>query len=155
MADVHDKLTRRKNMQAIRNCDTAIEKKISRILDELEVDYSPQVKELPGRPDFVIEQYRAVIFVHGCFWHGHQCDLFKIPKTRTEFWLKKIGDNVHRDRLVIHKLIATGWKVLLIWECALKGRSKASQTEVSERIEEWLCASDVSAEINTKGINKI
>ncbi|MBN3125479.1 very short patch repair endonuclease [Pectobacterium brasiliense] len=155
MADVHGKLTRRKNMQAIHNCDTAIEKKISRILDVLEIDYRTQAKDLPGRPDFVVEQYRAVIFVHGCFWHGHQCDLFKVPQTRTEFWMKKIGDNIERDHRVIEKLTSTGWKVLLIWECVLKGRSKKTQTEVSERIEEWLCASSSSAEINTQGIKKM
>lgn len=155
MADVHDRLTRRKNMQAIHNCGTAIEKKLSKILDELEIVYRTQAKDLPGKPDFVIEQYQAIIFVHGCFWHGHKCHLFKVPKTRTEFWMKKINNNIIRDQKVIEDLTAMRWKVLLIWECVLKGHLKKPKVEVSERIEEWLCASTTNSQINTKGIHNM
>lgn len=89
MADVHSPSIRSKNMRAIRNKNTAIEKCLSRILDESGIAYRTQVSELPGKPDFVIDDYKAIIFVHGCFWHQHDCYLFKVPATRTDFWLKK------------------------------------------------------------------
>lgn len=153
MADVHDPETRSKNMRAIRNSGTAIEIKLAKILDQLDLTYQTQVKSLSGRPDFVLINYKAIIFVHGCFWHGHNCKLFKIPKTRTNFWLGKIHSNCMRDQIVIQNLAAQGWKVLIIWECALKSSSKKNLLEISERIEEWLCASDKHAIIDTAGIH--
>jgi len=152
MADVHDPLTRSKNMRAISNSGTAIEKNISELLDNLGISYRIQVKELPGKPDFVIDSYQAIIFVHGCFWHGHNCHLFKVPKTRTNFWLNKISSNVLRDKETLVKLSTQGWKVLLIRECALRGPLKSNPKELSERVEEWLCVNNKNAVIDTTGI---
>lgn len=76
------------------------------------------MKDLPGRPDIVLPKFRAVIFVHGCFWHGHDCRYFKVPQTRTGFWLDKIGKNQERDRQQLEKLGQQGWRVLVVWECA-------------------------------------
>jgi DNA mismatch endonuclease (patch repair protein) len=91
MADVHDKATRSKNMRAIATRDTAIEKRLASVLTEQGVTFRVQDATLPGRPDFVVDDYHCVIFTHGCFWHHHNCYLFKVPATRTEFWLEKIG----------------------------------------------------------------
>lgn len=89
MADVHDKATRSKNMRAIATRDTAIEKRLASLLTEQGVTFRVQDAALPGRPDFVVDDYRCVIFTHGCFWHHHHCYLFKVPATRTAFWLEK------------------------------------------------------------------
>lgn len=122
MVDVHDKATRSKNMRAIATRDTAIEKRLASLLTGQGLAFRVQDASLPGRPDFVVDEYRCVIFTHGCFWHHHHCYLFKVPATRTEFWLEKIGKNVERDRRDISRLQELGWRVLIVWECALRGR---------------------------------
>jgi len=82
------------------------------------------VKNLPGSPDVVLPKYKTVIFIHGCFWHGHQsCKYFTIPKTRTEWWISKININNANDRKAIDKLSEQSWKVITIWECELKSNS--------------------------------
>ncbi|HDL6515503.1 TPA: very short patch repair endonuclease [Yersinia enterocolitica] len=155
MADVHSSETRSKNMRAIRTKDTAIEVKLAKVLDLLGLSYRVQISELPGKPDFVIDDYRAIIFVHGCFWHKHNCYLFKTPATRTDFWLKKIQGNVKRDNDVIKHLSADGWKVLVVWECALRGKYKLTDNDISARVEEWICSSEVNAQIDTQGIIQV
>lgn len=154
MTDVHDKATRSKNMQAVKKENTFIEKRIALILSNLSISFGVQDTTLLGKPDFVIEQYKAIIFTHGCFWHQHDCYLFKVPQTRTEFWLNKIAGNKQRDDNVIKELMNLGWKILIIWECAIRGREKLSDQMLSERIEEWLCSCSHNAEIGTKGIKK-
>ncbi|KLU13967.1 MULTISPECIES: very short patch repair endonuclease [Xenorhabdus] len=153
MADVHPSAIRSKNMKAIRNCDTAIEIKLAAILEDAGFQFRTQVKELPGKPDFVIDEYRKIIFTHGCFWHHHECYLFKVPMTRTEFWMNKFEKNVLRDKAINEKLRSDGWHVMVIWECAIKGRFRLPVQELSERIEEWICAGSDSVEIDTKGIH--
>lgn len=153
MADVHDKATRSKNMRAIATRDTAIEKRLAGLLAEQGLDYRVQDDSLPGRPDFVLDEYRCVIFTHGCFWHHHHCYLFKLPATRTEFWLDKIGKNVERDRRDTQRLAGLGWRVLIVWECALRGREKLGDIALSERLEEWICGGGASAQIDTLGIH--
>ncbi|MBR7331675.1 very short patch repair endonuclease, partial [Klebsiella pneumoniae] len=74
-----------------------------------------------------------------CFWHRHDCYLFKVPATRTDFWLEKIGKNVQRDRRDIGTLVEQGWRVLVVWECALRGRLKLNDRDLTERLEEWIC----------------
>jgi len=83
--------------------------------------YRLHVKNLPGKPDIVLPKYKTVIFVNGCFWHGHKgCRYFLLPKTRTEWWLQKISDTQSRDKLAKQELENLGWKVIVIWECELK-----------------------------------
>lgn len=118
MADVHDKATRSKNMRAIATRDTAIEKRLAALLTQAGFTFRVQEASLPGRPDFLLSDYRCVIFTHGCFWHHHHCYLFKVPATRTDFWLKKIGANVQRDRRDLAMLLAQGWRVLIVWRSA-------------------------------------
>jgi DNA mismatch endonuclease (patch repair protein) len=153
MADVHDKATRSKNMRAIATRDTSIEKRVAALLNELELSFRVQAVDLAGRPDFVLDEPRCVIFTHGCFWHHHDCYLFKVPATRTQFWLDKIGKNVERDNRDVARLQEEGWRVLIVWECALRGRMKLSDVALSERLEEWICGGDNSAQIDTQGIH--
>ncbi|WP_336220941.1 very short patch repair endonuclease [Citrobacter amalonaticus] len=153
MADVHDKATRSKNMRAIATRDTAIEKRLASLLTEQGITFRVQDAALAGRPDFVVDAYQCVIFTHGCFWHQHHCYLFKVPATRTDFWLAKIGKNVERDRRDVASLQALGWRVLIVWECALRGREKLSDVALAERLEEWICGGGPSAQIDTQGMH--
>ncbi|UAK19600.1 very short patch repair endonuclease [Kluyvera sp. CRP] len=155
MADVHDKATRSKNMRAIGTQNTAIEKRMASLLEQLGLRWRAQDTRLPGRPDFTLDDYRCVIFTHGCFWHQHDCYLFKVPATRTEFWLAKIGANAARDRRDIGLLVEQGWRVLVVWECALRGRQKLSDSALSERLEEWICGGEGSAQIGIQGITNL
>ena len=153
MADVHDKKTRSKNMRAIATRDTAIEKRLAACLDSLGLHFRVQDAGLPGRPDFVLDEYRCVIFAHGCFWHHHHCYLFKVPATRTDFWLDKVGKNVARDRRDCALLQQQNWRVLVVWECALRGKLKLSEQALRERLEEWICEGGKAAQIDTQGIH--
>ena len=155
MTDVHDKATRSKNMRAIGTRDTAIEKRLAGLLTQAGFEYRVQDAALAGRPDFVIDSYQCIIFTHGCFWHHHDCYLFKVPATRTEFWLDKIGKNVIRDAPDRAALLAQGWRVLVVWECALRGRLKLDDAALIERLEEWICGGGQSAQIDTQGIQDI
>lgn len=155
MTDVHDKATRSKNMRAIATSDSAIEKRLAALLTSLDVIFRVQDAGLAGRPDFVVDAQRCVIFTHGCFWHHHHCYLFKVPATRTAFWLDKIDKNVARDRRDIALLLEQGWRVLVVWECALRGREKLSSAALSERLEEWLCCGGPRADIDTCGIHTV
>lgn len=153
MADVHSQAIRSKNMRAIRNQDTAIEQRIALILKDRGFTYRVQDKALPGRPDFVLPAETAIIFVHGCFWHRHHCYLFKMPATRTEFWSGKINSNVERDRRYVEQLREGGWKVLIVWECALRGKLQLQDSALIERLEEWLLAATDSSEIDHQGLH--
>lgn len=155
MTDVHDKATRSKNMRAIGTRDTAIEKRLAGLLTQAGFEFRVQDAALPGRPDFVIDSYQCIIFTHGCFWHHHDCYLFKVPATRTEFWLEKIGKNGLRDARDRAALLVQGWRVLVVWECALRGRLKLDDAALIERLEEWICGGGQSAQIDTQGIQDI
>lgn len=87
-------------------------------------------RKLPGRPDLVFPSRRAVVFIHGCFWHGHDCSLFRWPGTRPQFWRDKLGGNIARDARVRQALTADGWRVLDVWECNLRGRDRQPPEEV-------------------------
>lgn len=102
---------------------------------------------LPGKPDMVFPQWNAVLFVHGCFWHGHRCHLFKWPKSREDFWHLKISGNVARDAWSIAALRESGWRVGIVWECALKGRKHLPPTRVIERCSSWLRSNRKSLEL--------
>lgn len=125
-------------MSGIRGKDTAPEMLIRRGLHARGFRFRLHRKDLPGKPDLVLPGHGAVIFVHGCFWHRHDCHLFKWPGTRVEFWREKIGKNVTRDAAVKADLAARGWRVLTIWECALKGRTRRPVDEVLEEAAAWL-----------------
>lgn len=121
---------RRFNMSRIRSKDTKPELLIRRGLHAAGLRYSLHVRELPGRPDLVFPRYRAAIQIHGCFWHGHDCQLFRLPATRQAFWAAKIAGNQDRDRQTAAALQAAGWRLLIVWECALKGPTRRPVPEV-------------------------
>ncbi len=121
MADVHSKQVRSYNMSRIRGKDTTPEILVRKFLYSKGLRYRLHDRSLPGRPDIVFRKRRVVIFIQGCFWHGHRgCKYFTIPKTRTEWWTKKILSNRTRDGRNMEKLIKSGWRVIEIFECELK-----------------------------------
>lgn len=121
MTDVHSKEIRSYNMSRIRSKDTKPELLVRRFLFSKGFRYRLHDKRLPGKPDIVLPKYHTVIFIHGCFWHGHEnCRYFVVPKTRTDWWLNKIRNNAGGDLIVSDKLISAGWKIITIWECELK-----------------------------------
>jgi DNA mismatch endonuclease, patch repair protein len=124
MADVKKALTRSELMARIKSRDTRPELHVRHFLWASGFRYRLHGKSLPGRPDIVLSRYKTVIFVHGCFWHGHaDCKQFKLPRTRTDFWQDKISRNQTRDAAAITKLQAMGWQVIVIWECELTGQN--------------------------------
>lgn len=125
MTDVHDKITRSYNMSQIKGKDTKPEMLVRKYIFSKGFRYRLHDKKLPGKPDVVLPKLKVVVFIHGCFWHGHSnCRYFVLPKTRTEWWLKKIERNKQLDSENSKKLKDAGWKVLTIFECKLKSNSR-------------------------------
>lgn len=147
MTDVVDPETRSRMMSGIRGKDTMPELEIRHQLHRLGFRYRLHDKQLPGKPDIVLKKYDAVIFVHGCFWHRHHCHLFKWPKTRPEFWKEKINRNHENDLKALQKIQSSGWRVCIVWECAIKGATKDTQV-ISETIARWLKGNKSMLEIS-------
>jgi len=121
MADVHTKETRSYNMSRIKSANTKPELHVRKFLFSKGYRYRLHSKDLPGKPDIVLPRYKTIIFVNGCFWHGHQnCKYFAIPKTKTEWWVNKINGNIINDQQKKEALEDLGWNVITIWECQLK-----------------------------------
>ena len=133
MADVLTREQRRLNMSRIRGRDTKPELILRRGLHALGLRFRLHRKDLPGKPDLVFVRHRAIILVHGCFWHGHHCPMFRWPATRPEFWKEKIAGNHERDQAVVKTLSEAGWRVLVIWECALRGPARRPVEDVLDR----------------------
>lgn len=149
MGDVHDPETRSRNMAAIRSRDTKPEMMIRKALHASGLRYRLNVRALPGKPDIVLPRHRAVVFVHGCFWHRHECELFRWPASRTEFWRDKLNGNVARDMTTADALDKAGWRQAVIWECALKGRKKPDFQETMQRLIAWIRSNEQA--INIRG----
>ncbi len=150
MTDIVDLATRSRMMAGIRAKNTRPEILIRRSLHSHGLRYKLHDKSLPGRPDLVFPKYRAVIFVHGCFWHGHDCDRFRLPKTRVEFWGQKILKNRARDLAVKNALEHDGWRIAVIWECSLKKTARHLDEKQITQIKEWLVSDRPSFEINSR-----
>lgn len=138
MADIVPAHVRSRMMSGIRGKDTKPELLVRRALHAAGFRYRLHERTLPGKPDMVFPKYSAVVFIHGCFWHGHDCHLFRMPSTRTEFWQAKISGNVARDLRAITLLWETGWRVGTVWECALKGREKLPVDDIAATLAVWL-----------------
>lgn len=121
-------------MSRIRGSNTKLEVLVRKGLHARGLRYRLGGAKLPGRPDIVLSKYRTVVFVHGCFWHGHDCPLYRVPKTRPEFWQAKIKTNRARDRRVNDQLKSLGWYVIEVWECSLRGLRPEGQSLVLDRI---------------------
>lgn len=136
--DTVDEKTRSKIMSRVRSKDTGPELLVRKALHKQGFRYRLHPKNLPGHPDMVFPRYRAVIFVHGCFWHRHGCHLSTSPKTHQDFWKEKFEANVKRDRRIQEELRSSGWRILTIWECALEGKMKLPTEELLEKVCCWL-----------------
>jgi DNA mismatch endonuclease (patch repair protein) len=134
-------------MSGIRSADTAPELKLRRGLHRAGFRYRLNNRSLPGSPDLVFHKHRAVIQVNGCLWHGHDCHLFRQPRTNPEFWRAKIDANRERDRRNRVLLKDLGWRLLEVWECAMKGKESLAQDDLVERVADWIESTDDYAEI--------
>ena len=121
MSDVFSPQKRREVMASIRGKDTKEELLVRRFLFQHGLRFRTSDRRLPGRPDIVLAKYRTVIFLNGCFWHGHE-GCYRLPKTNQEFWRRKIERNRARDEQNIARLLAMGWRPLVVWECELRGK---------------------------------
>ena len=132
--DVHSPEQRSYNMSRIKGKNTKPELLVRKWLWSRGYRYRLHRKDLPGKPDIVFPKQKKAVFVHGCFWHKHDCRYFKWPRTNREFWKKKINENVRRDQKNYQDLIADGWNYFIVWECELK----ADITGLWDRLAEFL-----------------
>jgi len=148
MADVVSKEVRSRMMAGIRGKDTKPEMIVRRVLTAAGVRYRLHRRDLPGAPDLVMAGRRTVIFVHGCFWHRHEgCRYAKLPSSNAEFWRAKLESNVERDRKAVADLLATGWRVLTVWECATR---RNSESDMEKLIIRWLEGSQRNSEVSDR-----
>jgi DNA mismatch endonuclease (patch repair protein) len=134
-------------MSGIRGKDTKPEMVLRRALHARGFRYRLHDRHLPGRPDLVFPRFRAAIFVNGCFWHGHDCHLFRLPATRPEFWEAKIASNRLRDAQAESELLQSGWRVLKVWECALKGRTSRPPEWIIDTVSAWIAGRELLHEV--------
>ncbi len=144
MVDVVDAATRSRMMAGIRAKNTAPELLVRRGLHRLGFRFRLHDKRLPGKPDLLLPKYSAAIFVHGCFWHGHDCPAFKWPATRAEFWRSKIELNRKNDERHIEALHGMGWRVCVIWECSVR---KPGSEALVAHIARWLAGTSRTLEV--------
>ncbi|WP_297730310.1 very short patch repair endonuclease [uncultured Maricaulis sp.] len=136
MTDIVDRKTRSRMMAGIGGKDTKPELVLRRALHARGLRYRLHTKNLPGKPDIVLPKHKAVIFVHGCFWHRHPgCRYATTPATRAEFWAEKFRGNVERDARILADVRSAGWRTAVVWECALKARDVDA---VADRLSGWL-----------------
>lgn len=147
MADIVDTATRSRMMSGIRGKNTKPEYHIRSLLHRNGFRFRLHVKDLPGKPDIVLPRYHAIVFINGCFWHGHDCHLFKLPGTRTEFWKTKISRNHENDQRAIGLLNESGWRVASVWECAIRGKHRLTDALIIERLAEWIRSEEAMLEL--------
>ena len=147
MADVVSPEKRSHMMAGIRGKNTMPELVLRRGLHRAGFRFQLHRRDLPGKPDLVFPRFRAVLFVQGCFWHGHDCHLFKWPTSRAEFWRTKIRENKRRDELALTRLRESGWRVAQVWECSLKGSRRQSLEAVVNGVADWLKSTNTQLEI--------
>lgn len=148
MADVVSHKKRSEMMSGIRSTNTRPELLLRKALFARGFRYRLNDRNLPGKPDLVFPGRNAVIMVNGCFWHGHDCHLFKWPSTRPEFWRAKIEGNRARDARVNNDLATLGWRRACIWECAIRGKTRKPFDDVVETCVNWLRSSDHTIEVS-------
>ena len=149
MTDIVSPEIRSRIMSGIRSVDTKPELMLRRGLHRRGFRFRLHDRALPGRPDLVFSGRRSVIFVNGCFWHGHQCHLFRWPRSREDFWREKITGNMERDRLNRTRLLEQGWRICRVWECGSKGKHRLPVDSVIDRCAAWL--DGVERELDIKG----
>lgn len=153
MADVFSKKKRSQIMSKIRAKDTKPEIWLRKELHRLGFRYRLHDTKLPGKPDLKLAKYNAVILIHGCFWHGHNCRLFRMPKTNKDYWNKKILNNKKRDDINREELHEKKWRILIMWECAIKGPEKKQKDHLISEIIQWLHSNQYYKEITGDKMN--
>jgi DNA mismatch endonuclease (patch repair protein) len=139
--DTVDQATRSRIMASVGQKNTGAETILRSSLHKEGFRYRLHVRSLPGSPDLVFPRFGAVIFVHGCYWHSHECYKSTVPKSNRSFWTEKFKANRQRDKLNINLLLKQGWRVVIVWECALLGKGALPPGEVAARAREWLHSS--------------
>jgi len=147
MPDIVSPETRSRMMSGIRGTDTKPEMMLRRGLHARGFRFRLHDRFLPGKPDLVFSRYHAVLFAHGCFWHGHDCHLFRLPSTRPELWAAKISRNREVDQRTDEALAQLGWRIGIVWECGLKGRIRRNLDDVISACAQWLCSDRMRLEI--------
>ncbi|WP_083340788.1 very short patch repair endonuclease [Chromobacterium amazonense] len=155
MTDIVDKTTRSRMMSGIRSKNTRPEVLIRKALHAQGFRYRLHQRGLPGKPDLCFPKYKAVILIHGCFWHGHTCRYFKIPQTRTDFWLDKINGNRQRDTRQLMQLKQAGWRVLVVWECTIRKKHLQTKDMLIDCIANWLIMGNCDSQIDEIGIQPL
>ena len=138
MADNVSAIVRSRMMSGIRSTNTKPEMTLRKALHARGFRFRLHDRTLPGSPDIVLTKYRAALFAHGCFWHGHDCHLFKLPSTRSDFWQAKIDRNREIDYSAHASLLDQGWRVGVVWECAMRGRTRFPLEDLINICDEWL-----------------
>lgn len=147
LADVVDVETRSRMMAGIRGKNTGPEIRLRKALHRAGLRYRLHSARLPGRPDIVLPKHHAAIFVHGCFWHRHQgCRFATVPKTNEAFWQEKFARNVKRDKDIIDRLVAAGWRVCIVWGCTI---GKDQNQAIIDQIVSWIARDDATLEIGS------
>ena len=145
MMDVVNKATRSRMMAGIRGKDTMPELALRRALHRRGLRYRLHARDLPGRPDMVLPRFRAVLLVHGCFWHRHdRCSFATIPASNVPFWKKKFRENMDRDSRNVEALLQAGWRVGIIWECAIRGMNIG---KIARQVHTWLLSTKRMMEV--------
>lgn len=147
MTDIVSPDVRSRMMSEIKGKNTRPEIAIRKEMFRRGFRYRLHVKKLPGKPDIVFPKFRAVVFVHGCFWHGHDCPLFRLPSTRPTFWQDKIDRNRQNDKRSVNSLLSSGWRVATVWECSIRGKKEKGLLSVADKLESWLRGRAISLEI--------
>lgn len=152
--DKVDPTTRSRIMASVGQKNTGPEMRLRSALHKRGLRYRLHHRRLPGSPDIVLPKYRAVIFVHGCYWHRHGCYRSTTPKSRQEFWSEKFQANMERDERNIVQLLDLGWRVLIVWECALVGKTALEPDESAGRVISWLGGTDPRGDVAGKAVEK-
>jgi DNA mismatch endonuclease (patch repair protein) len=138
VTDVVDAPTRSRMMAGIQGKNTKPEIAVRKGLHRMGLRFRLGGSALPGRPDLVLARHRTVVFVHGCFWHAHDCGAFNLPTSNADFWQEKLHKNVMRDRTRIDELRALDWRVLVIWECATRIATENGRTDLYRLARDWI-----------------
>ena len=149
MPDIVDAATRSRMMSGIGAKNTTPELFVRSALHRQGFRFRLHARDLPGRPDIVLPRFRAVVMVNGCFWHRHDCSLFRLPGTRPEFWAAKLNRNHDNDTRNIEKLLGAGWRVGIVWECAIRGVHGMPREELGKSLAHWLRGDQVILDLSS------
>jgi DNA mismatch endonuclease (patch repair protein) len=150
--DIVDAETRRRIMASVPQRDTKPETSLRKALHAMGLRYRLHDRHLAGRPDLTFPKYRAAVFVHGCYWHAHGCRYSTTPATRREFWETKFADNRRRDARAIASLRESGWRVLVVWECAMRPKGPEALARTATAVRQWLLGATPLAEVDGQGL---